>query len=221
MKKNTKLTIVFGVICAVLTGVSSWYTIVYNEARWIVPMDLSEYVFRKQDLPMLISGGFLAVYILYLAGLFLRVVFANNRRAGTAQSTRTISPKLGFFGLFGFVGFLGFWTYSVHQVVFPFISFIFFGFFGFFYEGKMSDTLMDERYRENRIKAQATADKTALAIIFLALIILGQGRLIGNLEYTLIAFIIVTALAMALAIFLSEYLLYRYDHDEQFDESGE
>ena len=42
-----------------------------------------------------------------------------------------------------------------------------------------------------------------------------------NLEYTLIALVIVIALSIALEIFLSEYLLYYYDNDEQFDESEE
>ena len=80
---------------------------------------------------------------------------------------------------------------------------------------------MDERFKENQIKAHMTANKTALSIIFLAVLILGQGRLIGNLEYTLIALIIVVSLAIALEVFLSEYLLYRYDHDEQSTESEE
>ena len=39
--------------------------------------------------------------------------------------------------------------------------------------------------------------------------------------YTLIALVIVIALSIALEIFLSEYLLYHYDNDEQFDESEE
>ena len=43
----------------------------------------------------------------------------------------------------------------------------------------------------------------------------------GCLEYTLIALVIVIALSIALELFLSEYLLYRYDHDEPFDESEE
>ena len=42
-----------------------------------------------------------------------------------------------------------------------------------------------------------------------------------NLEYTLIALVIAIALSIALEIFLSEYLLYHYDNDEQFDESEE
>ena len=56
MKKRTKLTICLGVICALLVAISSWYTIAFNNSRFIVPMDLSEYVFRVQDLPMIISG---------------------------------------------------------------------------------------------------------------------------------------------------------------------
>ena len=43
----------------------------------------------------------------------------------------------------------------------------------------------------------------------------------GCLEYTLIALVIVIALSIALELFLSEHLLYHYDHDEPFDESEE
>lgn len=85
----------------------------------------------------------------------------------------------------------------------------------------MSNTFIDERYKENRMKAQSTATKTSRNIIFLALLILGQGKLIGNLEYTLIAFVIIVAISIALEMFLSEYLLYHYDNDGQFKESGE
>ena len=85
----------------------------------------------------------------------------------------------------------------------------------------MSHTFMDERYRENKMKAHMTANKTALTIIILATIILGQGKFMGNLEYTLIAFIIVISLSIGLDVFLSEYLLFRYDHDEPFEESEE
>ena len=211
MKKRTKLTICLGVICALLVAISSWYTIAFNNSRFIVPMDLSEYVFRVQDLPMIISGVLLTLYIVNIVVLFLESI----------KSTRTINPKLGFLGLLGFAGFLGFWTYSVDKTIFPFVFFLFFGFFGFFYEGKMSNTLIDERYKENKMKAQSVANKTSLTIIFLAILILGQGKLMDNLEYTLIALVIVIALSIALEIFLSEYLLYHYDNDEQFDESEE
>lgn len=196
MKKiNTKLTIFAGVVCALLVVLSSWYTITFNDSRFIAPMNLSEYTFRTKDLPMIVSGLLLVLYILYLCVLLVRGIIINKRKGVTGQSTRTINPKWGFLG--------------------------FFGFFGFFYEGKMSDTFMDERYKENKIKAHMTANKIALAIIFVSILFLGQGKLIGNLEYTLIALIIVVTLSIALEMFLSEYLLYRYDHDEQFDESEE
>ena len=105
MKKRTKLTIYLGIICVLLVAISSWYTIVFNDSRFIVPMDLSEYVFRVQDLPMLISGVFLALYIVYLVVLFLKSIATNKHKELILQSTRTINPKLGFLGLFGFTGF--------------------------------------------------------------------------------------------------------------------
>lgn len=43
----------------------------------------------------------------------------------------------------------------------------------------------------------------------------------GNLEYTFIAYIIIVSLALALELFLSEFLLYHYDNDLQIDESEE
>lgn len=209
-KKNTKRLVWLGILCILLVTASSWYTITFNDSRFIVPMELSEYVFRVQDLPMIVSGILLILYFLYLFIWLVGAITANKRKETTAQSTRAINPKLGF---------LGFWTYSIDKTIFPFVFFMFFGFFGFFYEGKMSHTFMDERYKENKMKAHMTANKTALAIIFLATLILGQGKLMGNLEYTLIAFIIVISLSIGLEVFLSEYLLFRYDHDEPFEES--
>ena len=121
MKERTKLTICLGVICALLVAISSWYTIAFNNSRFIVPMDLSEYVFSVQDLPMIISSILLALYIVYLVVLLLRVTLTNKRKELTVKSTRAVNPKLGFLGLLGFAGFLGFWTYSVDKTIFPFI----------------------------------------------------------------------------------------------------
>ena len=218
MKKRTKLTICLGVICALLVAISSWYTIAFNNSRFIVPMDLSEYVFRVQDLPMIISGILITFYVLYLVVLLIQVIAVNKRKGNNATITRNLNPKLGFLGFLGFFGFLGFWTYNIDKTIFPFVFFVFFGFFGFFYEGKLSNTFMDERYQENKMHAHSVANKTALTIIFLVTLILGQGKLMGNLEYTFIAYIIMVSLAIALEVFLSEFLLYHYDHDDPIDE---
>lgn len=222
MKKQSARRIVLpGVLCAALLAGAAWYAVAFNEARLVVPMDLSEYRFRMQDLPMLLAILLSILYILFLFALLIRAIGANRRREATARMSRTVNPRLGFLGLLGFLGFAGFWTYSVDRTVFPFLFFMFFGFFGFFYEGKLSNTLMDERYRENRLKAQMTANRVSLFLIFLSMLLIGQGRLMGNLDYTLIALVIVISLAFALDIFLSEYLLYRYDHGGLSEESGE
>ena len=212
---------ILGVVCILFAAESTWYSITFNDSRLVAPMEFSQYVFRMQDLPMIISVGVLTVYILYLVGSLTYFGVKNRRREAVGQSIRSISPNLGFIGFCGFFGFLGFLTYHTDKTIFPFIFFMFFGYFDFFFEEKMSNTFMDERFKENQIKAHMTANKTALSIIFLAVLILGQGRFIGNLEYTLIALIIVVSLAIALEVFLSEYLLYRYDHDEQSTESEE
>lgn len=219
-KEHTKRLVWLGVLCTLLVAGACWYTAAFNDSRFIVPMELSEYTFRVQDLPMIVSGILLLLYILYLLlwGIGSATV---HKRKKAARTTRAVDPKLGFLGILGFAGFLGFWTYSINKTIFPFLFFMFFGFFGFFYEGKMSHTFMDERYKENKIKANMTANKIALTIIFLATLLLGQGGLLGNLEYTLIAMMVAVALSIALQIFLGEYLLYRYDHEEPFGESEE
>lgn len=220
-KMNKKRMIIPGVICVILMAVSSWYSVTYNDSRLVAPMKFSEYVFQMKDLPMIISGIFLAAYILYLLVLLMTAIMKNKSEEKESAVTREISPKRGLFGFCGFFGFMGFWTYGVNKTVFPFVFFLFFGFFGLFYEGKMSNTFKDERYRENQMKARLTADKIALNIIFAAVLVLGQGGLMGNLEYSLIAIIIIVALSIALNVFLGSYLLYHYDQDEVLDESGE
>lgn len=220
MKKQTILRIVLpGLVCAGVMAASSWYAICYNDGRLVKPMDFSTYVFSPKDLPMLVSLGLVLLYVTYLVVLWVRAFTGQRRSPAASQFTRTVSPKLGFLGLLGFLGFSGFWTYQRSGSVFPFVFFIFFGFFGFFYEGKMSHTLMDERYKENWMRAHFNANQTALKIIFIATILLGQGALGGSLARTFMFYIIAVTLALALGIFLGEYLLYRYDHDEQPDES--
>ncbi len=225
MKKNNKKRIIFlGVFCLLLIIASFLYTAVFNDARFIAPMDMSEYVFRLKDLPVIISGILFTLYILYIFALLVKAVIINRHKETEAQYTRILNPRFGYCGLFGLFGFLGFWTYSVDKTVFPFVFFMFFGFFGFFYKGKMSNTFIDERYKENKIKAQITADEIAFSIIFIATLFLGQGSLMGNMEYTLIAFVISVALSIALKMFLGMYLLYHYDNDcidGQCNESGE
>ena len=82
----------------------------------------------------------------------------------------------------------------------------------------MSSTLMDERFRRNRERAQLVAMKLAAIPVVVSLFVVCRGALFGSLDYTLIAVTILLALSVALATFLEEYLLYKFDHDEQLEE---
>ena len=222
MKNNkVKLWAGCGIFCIAAMVLSTWYAVTFNDSRLVVPMDFGSYSFIPQDLPMLLSVSLFGLYALALCFLLVRSIRKNKRDTTRTNRTRRVHPRLGFLGLLGFLGFAGFWAYPATGDVSPFLFFLFFGFFGFFYEGKMSGTLMDERFRENAARAQLITYRTTFSITLLALLILCQGKLLGSLEYTLIATIIVLSLTLALGIFLPEYLLYCYDHDDRIEEGEE
>lgn len=222
MKMNKKkIWIGCGILCVLSVLLSLWYAVTYNDSRLVVPMDSTDYVFDIRDLPMIVSVSLTCAYLVALFVMIFIHARKTQRKVEETGITRKINPKLGWFGVFGFFGFVGFWTYPLNGTVYPFVFFLFFGFFGFYFEGKMSGTFMDERFRENVVRAKLKAYQITFGIMFAALIILCQGKLFGNLEYTLIVTIITLSLALATGIFLSEYLLYRYDHDDQAGEGVE
>ena len=213
-KKKIKAIIMPEIICILLLSLSIWYSVKYNESRLVVPMDLSTYEFSFKDLPMICSVVLTIAYGLYLLISTGRTSIQQKRTMLKTNRTRKLNPRMGFLGFLGFMGFMGFWTYNNDKRIFPFMFFMYFGFFGFFYEGKMSNTLMDERFKENKGKAQLMALKAASVIIICAVVFLSVSEYFMSMEYRLIVVHIMIALSIALALFLSEYLLYRYDHDE-------
>ena len=202
------LPVLAGAACLALILLAGWHAVTYNGGRLVYPMD--SYVFQPADIPMLLSIGLDVLYVLYLVALLIGGILAQRKRAASTNRTRRLNPKLGLLGFLGFLGFAGFWSLPAFGNYTPFCFFLFFGFFGFFYEGKMSNTLMDERYRENALRAERAAYKTGLNIIFLLLLIAGQGRVPA--ERMAAALLIGISLALGLTLFLGEYLLYRYDH---------
>lgn len=126
--------------------------------------------------------------------------------------TRKISPWLGLLGLLGFVGFAGIPVYLEIGMTFPFLFFAFFGFFSFYYSGKMSDTLMDEMFVENRNKANekgATFIKIMLGVMLV--MIANTETHVKDKSIILILCEIVLALTYAGYMILVEYLTYKYD----------
>lgn len=217
LNKRAVQAVVGGILCAGWVAFATWYALNFNGGRLVYPTDTAAFVLQPKDLPMVLAGVFVLAYAAWLIVLLARAILKNSKTARSSRTTRRLNPKLGFLGLLGLLGLTGFWTYRVDGSAFPFVFFIFFGFFGFFYEGKMSCTFMDERYTENRARAQTAALKIAFAVMVLALVVLSRGRF----AYTGIAAMILLAIGVALEIFLSEYLLYRYDHDGQQALNGE
>lgn len=213
MSRKTK-SIVIGVFCVLFLLASVGYSVCFNDSRLVEPMDFGAYVFQIRDLPMILSVALVNLYVFVLAGLLIVKILKEAKHP--VNVTRKLNPKLGILGLLGFMGFLGFPAFRASGDVSAFVFFAFFGFFGFYYEGKMSGTFMDEMFRENAAKAQLKALKITCGIIFFALVLFAGsgGRLLGSMEYAMIGLIITISLAMALGTFLSEYLLYRYDHED-------
>ena len=141
-KKQMKQVIFMGVGCVILLIAGIIYSLLFNDARWVKNMDMSNYVFSIKDIPMLIVGALIAIYVLYVTVIFFKNAFSKNFK--DKNYSRTVSSYWGLCGIFGFLGFSGFWTYFEYGKIYPFVFFIFFGFFGFFFEGKLSHTLEDE-----------------------------------------------------------------------------
>ena len=115
-----------------------------------------------------------------------------------------------------FVECLVFWGLADfgHREIFPFTFFIFFGFFSFFFEGKLSHILEDELFQENKRKAQLEAYKIGFKLLFVVIWLMAIGMFSRNVEWCAMFMLISVSLIYALVLFLSNYLLYRYEKRE-------
>lgn len=99
MKHSTLKNIVLpGIFCAACLGASVWYSVVFNHSRLIAPTDFSTYVFRVQDLPLMLAYILCAAYLIWL---FVRG-FQHVQQQKSSATTRTRAA-----GLFRLIGLLG------------------------------------------------------------------------------------------------------------------
>ncbi len=217
-KKTIRRLIIGAIIVIVLLLLGVAYSLAFNDGRWVYIMDLSTYVFQPQDLAMLIPGALIFCYAIYFLVVIwhhvIRLMFRPEPSEDGRHYSRTVSPRFGWCGLFGFLGFGGFWTYAEFGKIFPFIFFIFFGFFGLFFEGKLSHTLEDELFQENRRRAELKAYRIGFALLFVVIWLMGMGFLSRNVEWCAVFMLASMSLIYGLVLFLSNYLLYRYERME-------
>lgn len=184
----------------------------FNHSRIIHPIDAS-YQFRPSDLPLILTTIALAAYVIFL--VFSFVGKSKEIQKSSAHITRKVSAKFGWFGFFGFIGFLGIPAFILQNQVWPFFFFVFFGFFGFFYEAKLSNTLMDERFVEEKRRAKLVSYKTGFSLLWLVSWALGITGSHLNTDFVAVAFSVSSSLIIALVLFLNNYLLYKYDTEEE------
>ena len=216
LKSKFMKMFIIGVGCILFLLAAVWYSTKFNDGRFVERMDYSSYIFNLKDIPMIAAILFVTVYILNIALLWIK--FMIKEIGSKITYTRTLNPKWGLLGFFGFLGFTGFDSYFTNQVIYPFIFFSFFGFFGFYFEGKLSNTLIDERFRENRNKAQLKAFKVGFGLLFVIILLVGRGLFAEDLALCSAFLLASISIIYAITLFLSEYFLYLYDHDKQSEE---
>lgn len=210
-KKQMKQIIFMGIACVLLLVIGILYSILFNDSRWVKLMDMSTYVFSIKDIPMLLIGILIAFYAIYVTFILCKHTFSKQHHN---THSKTISPYLGLCGFAGFLGCTGFWTYHAYHQIVPFVFFTFFGFFGLFFEGKLSHTLEDELFQENKQKAQLQAYHIGFTLLFIVIWLNAIGMFSRYVEWCAIFILISVSLIYALVIFLRSYLLYRYEKGE-------
>lgn len=96
-KKQMKQVIFMGVGCVILLIAGIIYSLLFNDARWVKNMDMSNYVFSIKDIPMLIVGALIAIYVLYVTVIFFKNAFSKNFK--DKNYSRTVSSYWGLCGI--------------------------------------------------------------------------------------------------------------------------
>ena len=215
-RKQLKRTLLMGAGCAVFLLAGIVYSLLYNDGRWVREMDLEEHVFSAKNIPMLAAGMLVALYAVYIAVVIYRKALKGlfTQKSLHQNYTRRVPPFLGVFGIFGLLGLSGFWTCHAHGIVSPFLLFALFGLFGLFFEGKLSHSLEDELFQQNKARADLKVYKTGFLLLG-AVILLSRWRVLAlHAEWCAIFLLIPVSLIVAFVLFQKRYLLCCYEKEE-------
>lgn len=193
------------------------YSLLYNDGRWVMEMNLEEYVFSAKDIPMLAAGMPVALYAVYIAVVICR---ESPQRpfhtkgpsselhppgAALSRCIRNIRP----FGLFRLLDI------SCARHCLPISSLCpVWAVRAVFFEGKLSHTLEDELFQQNKARADLKAYKTGF-LLLVAVILLSRWRVLAlHAEWCAIFLLISVSLIVAFVLFQKRYLLYCYEKEE-------
>lgn len=127
------------------------------------------------------------------------------------QYTRKISPLLCILGVLGIIGPIAYYfTGETYTLGFM----LFFGFFSFYFEGKMSNQLIDERFRENSMKASSIAFRTGLTMIFLSIMFSIQYLEGYSMKMAYHFLVGAVSLTFGITLTMHQYLIYKFDSKE-------
>lgn len=217
MKKKRFRLLILGVIAILLFGITAYLSVKTNQGRLLYPATFTDYTFRIADLPLIVGWVVLAVFLIDLVATLTVHHMATKRDFDKHGRVIRPNPKLGYLGFLGFTGFLGVFTELLYRNAAPFTLFILFGFFGYFYEDKITKTLSDERQRINRREAQAKANGLGFKLQILVLILAMLAGMTGHVSIVAAVLTAGVSLVCALTIYLTEYLVYRYDKNDARD----
>ncbi len=199
------------------------YSAIFNDMRFIKPLDLDTYEFIIKDLVTLIPAGLFVLVgvfssIFYSAIVFKYFIVNSENNINNSKYTKKVNSKLGLLGLLGLLGFTGFIPF--HKILglpialdtsYLFALFSLFGLFSLYYQGKYSNILIDERFLYNKMKADSLTYKSSLFFIIIISALVLSGMSIAIIKILLISII---ALSLAMTFILKSYLLYHFDSEE-------
>ncbi len=211
MRKKGVRLLIFGFVSMLIFVITAYFSVNTNNGRLLYPATWTSYYFKMADLPMIVGWSVLSVFFIDLAATLTVHHMATKRDFEKHGKVRRPNPGLGYLGFLGFTGFIGIFTELLYHNAAPFTLFIFFGFFGYFYEEKVSKVLSDERQRVNRREAQAKANGLGFKLQIVVLLVAMAAGMTGHAAVTAAVLTAGISLVCALTIYLTEYLVYRYD----------
>ena len=79
-KKAIKRIVIMGISLAILLALGIVYSLVFNDGRWVKEMYLPAYVFNVKDIPMIVIGFLIILYVIYIVVVCIKSTFIKKNK---------------------------------------------------------------------------------------------------------------------------------------------